>query len=276
MTAKEVKERLASRHPTSMGEWCFWEEALTHIDAFAYGTWRTSKCVGAEGIGKVRHARVSYEVKVSRADLRQELWGRVSKGRVKYGPWPDKASHALDVSHFFFLATPAGLLTKEERERREPPADGTGLWLPPECGLVEVHATQTRVPVKAPRRTPRELHPGEISSLIRLGVNPAKVRNAESIAAGLRDQVRRAERRAEFERGAAAHAHTERERLAAIVNARASVPIGSAWRTKHAGVWVVTSVNEDRSVVLRHDTTGWDLGTKVETVANLLVGYERV
>jgi hypothetical protein len=56
----------------------------------------------------VSYPRVGYEVKISRADLRQELLN------------PGKRVFALGFCHEFYLAVPKGLLTREEIDWQEP------------------------------------------------------------------------------------------------------------------------------------------------------------
>ena len=166
MTAKEVLAALEARHEKAgPGAWVCLREALSGwstmsggIDLLALGVWKTSKVGGCPGIGRglATHPRVAYEVKVSRSDFRKELEGyepgaaalrAYAEGSRRSYPrsapaWPDKQADALRLTNYFVFATPKGLLTHEEVERREPWPPGSRhkgkLWLPKEAGLVEV------------------------------------------------------------------------------------------------------------------------------------------
>lgn len=188
MKAEEVKAALNRRHgqDTASGMWVGIEEAFSGfqsagggIDYFAIGVWRSAKAPGLPGAGgkKTANAIVSYEVKVSRADFRKELYGvKPKKGTWQYrhyggrekGAWPSKAYWALQRSHYFMFAVPKGLLKDEEIETRQRPLrtcnqcggtaeypnvighltetcegdwedpKGRPLWLPENVGLIEV------------------------------------------------------------------------------------------------------------------------------------------
>jgi len=74
-----------------------------------------------------KHERVVYEIKVSRNDFLHE---------IKH---PEKREQALQLSNYFYFATPKGLVDEAE--------------IPPECGLIEVDTElKTRVIKKAPFR----------------------------------------------------------------------------------------------------------------------------
>jgi len=112
MTAAEVKAALRGRHPATQrngmvtipGAWTTVEE-YKGIDLLAFSA-HSSPGRGAQR--GVRYPRVGYEVKVSRADLRQELLA------------PGKRLAALAFCHEFYFAVPRGLLTKEELAWEEP------------------------------------------------------------------------------------------------------------------------------------------------------------
>ena len=112
MTAAEVKAALRSRHPatqingliTTPGPWTTIEE-YRGIDLLAFSAHSTPGRGAQRGVS---YPRVGYEVKVSRADLRQELLH------------PEKRSLALDFCHEFYFAVPRGLLSKEELAWQEP------------------------------------------------------------------------------------------------------------------------------------------------------------
>jgi hypothetical protein len=76
-----------------------------------------------------KHERIAYEIKVSRGDFLHEIKN------------PEKREQALELSNYFYFATPKGLVDVDE--------------IPPECGLIEVdHDLNTRIKLKAPfRRT---------------------------------------------------------------------------------------------------------------------------
>lgn len=196
MNATEVKNALRTRH--AAGEWvCIdeafggWASAGGGIDLLAMGVWQTAKAPGLPCAGKVKHdypsrnaeawsevdARnpiVAYEVKVSRSDMRRELYGYQPGANAKswntrgVRPWPEKAKHAIARSHYFMFAIPQGLLTEQELTFRSPQAD-RALWVPPEAGLVEVDEHGTcRVRVKAPDpRKPQDWTRHELAELLR-------------------------------------------------------------------------------------------------------------
>lgn len=204
MKACEVKAALAQRHGSEYGSgaWVCIEEAFSGfatmsggIDLLAIGVWKTARAAGLPQAGKCHHNRqepewdarnpiVAYEVKVSRADFRRELYGYTPGSNASWRSrpvpaWPTKAAGALERSHYFMFAVPAGLLKGEEIERREKPADGKGLWVPPEAGLIEVDDAGCHVRVDAPRRPcPPPLGRHEIAELIRHAVDP----NSERLA----------------------------------------------------------------------------------------------
>lgn len=101
MTAREVKEALYARHFASAaqmpGPWTCIEE-FRGIDLLAFSAWSTQE----------KYARVGYEVKVSRSDLRSELLN------------PGKRAHNVAWCNTFYLAVPKGLLTDEEIAWAEP------------------------------------------------------------------------------------------------------------------------------------------------------------
>lgn len=110
MTAEDVKDAIRRRHPATQfmggrkvpGQWTVIPE-LNNIDLVAFSA------VGSPqpSIG-VRYPRIGYEVKVSRADLRREL--------LK----PSKRAYAVSWCHAFYIATPKGLLSREELAFEEP------------------------------------------------------------------------------------------------------------------------------------------------------------
>jgi hypothetical protein len=127
---------LAAAHP--MPAWVTYREASLgvqgrRIDMFAM------RC-RQSGRG---YRRVAYEVKVSRADFLQEL-------RL-----PHKRAHALDLSHEFYFACPAGMIRPGET--------------PSECGLVWVHERRAHPEVvrRAPLREARPFSDREVAYLAR-------------------------------------------------------------------------------------------------------------
>lgn len=103
MTAAQVKNRLYSRHPASSaqmpGAWTCIEE-WRNIDFLAFSAWASAS--GG------RYARIGYEVKVSRSDLRSELLR------------PSKRAENVAWCNEFYLAVPKGLLTADEMAYEEP------------------------------------------------------------------------------------------------------------------------------------------------------------
>lgn len=217
LKARDVLDALLVRHGIEAGDgswacveeaFCGWRSAGGGIDLFAMAVHTSARRSGLAGpvhgpgyVARPKHPVVAYEVKVSRSDFRREVdgvpdrfWTEESRAKhwmgryVKDGDlkergrpgWPSKARHALDRSNYFVFATPKGLLTKEERERREPWGDASKrLWLPPEAGLFEVGARGgVTVAVPAPLRAARDLRTEEIAELIRHGTTPATMRNA--------------------------------------------------------------------------------------------------
>lgn len=106
----EIMAALRGRHRDSRA-WAYFEElrvgtgyrdgAEQRLDAWAMSLWPSKGLV-----------RITYEVKVSRADFRRELKA------------PLKRRIGLLYSNLFYFVTPVGLLKPEE--------------IPPECGLIEV------------------------------------------------------------------------------------------------------------------------------------------
>lgn len=112
MTANELKELLRSRHPATQqlgrelipGPWTVIEE-WQGIDLLAFSAHARPASGGLPG---VRYPRVGYEVKISRSDLRRELLD------------PSKRMRNVSWCNAFYLATPKGLLSKEELSFEEP------------------------------------------------------------------------------------------------------------------------------------------------------------
>ncbi len=101
LDARAVKSALYARHPGSGGQmpgpWTVIEEYRC-IDLLAFSAWSSA--------GK--YARVGYEVKVSRADMRSELLN------------PSKRAHNVEWCNEFYFAVPAGLLGPYEETWQEP------------------------------------------------------------------------------------------------------------------------------------------------------------
>lgn len=204
MKAPEVKAAIARRHGSdnASGAWVCIEEAFSGfarsgggIDVLALGVWQTAKLAGLPKAGRfgaigsdwdATNPIVAYEVKVSRADMRRELYGYQPGPKAKPGtrsvpPWPTKQHFALDASHYFMFAVPKGLLKDEEINRREKPADGKGLWLPSETGLIEVDGGGCHVRVDAPlRSSPKRRSRHEVAELFRHVTNPNSEREARA------------------------------------------------------------------------------------------------
>lgn len=103
MTAVQVKDALYARHFASSeqmpGAWTCVEE-WRNIDLLAFSAWASTPG-GA-------YARIGYEVKVSRSDLRTEL--------LK----PEKRRRNVEWCNEFYFAVPSHLLTAEELAWEEP------------------------------------------------------------------------------------------------------------------------------------------------------------
>ena len=201
MTAEEVKDALRKRHgcETGKGEWVCIEEAFSGwssfgggIDLLAIGAWRSAKAPGLSNCGKVRqfdtrNPLVAYEVKVSRADMRRELYGYTPGPKTKWRtravlPWPGKAYFAIDRTNYFMFAVPAGMLSDEEIKRRVPTdAKRNNLFVPKGVGLVEVTGAGCRVRVPAAPKNARPLNSAEIGELIRHAVDPNQLRKAREL-----------------------------------------------------------------------------------------------
>lgn len=137
MKSKDVIKALKKRHGAVGREWAFFEELRAgtgygtfdykkgkkkpfnpeqRLDAWAINLWPSKN-----------YERIAYEVKVSRADFINEIKN------------PDKRQQALDLSNYFYFATPKGLVSIEE--------------IPEECGLIEIDKDlNTRIKKKAPYR----------------------------------------------------------------------------------------------------------------------------
>lgn len=216
MNATDIKAALIRRHSAREGEWVCVEEAFSGwtsrsggIDLLAIGAWQTAKAKGLPGCGLKARPRygnleprtvdtsypmVAYEVKVSRADFRRDLYGPGTKAKpAPIKAWPYKQADALAQSHYFMFAVPKGLLKDDEIELRMPPQQGRGLWLPPEAGLIEVSESgRCFVRVDAPRREcPPPLPRAMIAELLRHGLDPASVRRLRSDNKYLRGEVDR-------------------------------------------------------------------------------------
>jgi hypothetical protein len=119
VNAADVKQALYRRHPAlnqfgGPGPWTCTEE-WANIDFLAFAA--NSKPTPA----RARHARIGYEVKVSRGDYRAEVLS------------PLKRAAAVAFCHEFYFATPAGLLNDTEKEYVEPewePGDFTRMPCP--------------------------------------------------------------------------------------------------------------------------------------------------
>lgn len=101
LDARAVKDALYSRHPGHGGQfpgaWTCIEE-WRNIDFLAFSAWSSAG----------RYSRIGYEVKVSRADLRNEL--------LK----PHKRAANVEWCNEFYFAVPRGLLDKDEIDWVEP------------------------------------------------------------------------------------------------------------------------------------------------------------
>jgi len=117
--ARAVKHGLYGRHPGSGGQmpgpWTCIEE-WRGIDFLAFSAWSSVE----------KYARVGYEVKVSRSDMRSELLN------------PGKRQANVEWCNSFYFALPKGLLTAEELAFEEPewaPEDWRGERCPGLSGV---------------------------------------------------------------------------------------------------------------------------------------------
>lgn len=101
MDARGVKAALRGRHPGSGGQmpgpWTCVEE-WRGIDLLAFSAWSSAES----------YARVGYEVKVSRSDMRNELLR------------PHKRAENVAWCNSFYFAVPKGMLTDEELAFKQP------------------------------------------------------------------------------------------------------------------------------------------------------------
>lgn len=101
MNARQVKHALYARHHASgeqmPGAWTVIEE-WRNIDLLAFSAWSSAN----------NYARIGYEVKVSRADMRAELLN------------PGKRARNVAWCNAFYFAVPEGLLTEDEIGFTEP------------------------------------------------------------------------------------------------------------------------------------------------------------
>jgi hypothetical protein len=180
VTAAELKAALRRHHAAQGdGAWVCVDEAFGGwasmgggIDLLAVGVWKSARAPGLAGITSVDtdNPLVAYEVKVSRADFRRELYGYTPGPNAKWRtravlPWPAKAQPALDRTHYFVFAVPAGLLKADEVVRRGP--DEGLLYVPEGVGLVVVDGGRVHVKVKAEPRSPRTWTRHETAELLR-------------------------------------------------------------------------------------------------------------
>lgn len=178
LKAADVRDALHRRHSLRAGEWVCIPEAFSGyntasggIDLLAVGAWRSAKAKGLPGAGNTgkMNVVVAYEIKVSRADFRRDLYGyapqpgtRGHRFHRSVEPWPAKQYDALRLTNYFMFAVPRGLLHDDEIERREPwragdllgePPRRGALYLPAEVGLLEVDERgHCRVRADAPYR----------------------------------------------------------------------------------------------------------------------------
>lgn len=136
MNARDVKDALYGRHPASGGQmpgaWTVLEE-WQGIDLLAFSAWSSVSS----------YARVGYEVKVSRSDLRRELLN------------PHKRSHNVAWCNEFYFAVPRGLLTPEEVAYQEP------AWEPGDFMRAPCRYARGSADCPEPRTWPGPCHRGK-------------------------------------------------------------------------------------------------------------------
>ena len=143
MNSREVLDTLGRHYPTRSGAWTFVEELAIpccrevdwmgggRIDAFAVACWASLK-----------YERHAFEVKVSRADLRNELAN------------PYKRSAAVGLSNRFYFVLAAGI-------------DWLDLPMPEDCGVMVAHSRGITIARKAPHRDVPPLPAPVVASLVR-------------------------------------------------------------------------------------------------------------
>lgn len=97
--------------------------------------------------------KIAFEVKISRSDFLHEI------------NTPDKRKAALELSNYYYFATPKGLVKPEE--------------IPPECGLVEIDMDSEKLKwnVKAPLRETKEPSWRFLAQLARTANGGTKIAN---------------------------------------------------------------------------------------------------
>jgi hypothetical protein len=159
MKAIDVLEALEKRHSPLGREWAFYGElrAGTGYSTYDYvkqqrNPYNPEQRFDAWAINlfpSKKHERIVYEIKVSRGDFLHEIKN------------PEKRKQALDLSNYFYFATPKGLVRPEE--------------IPSECGLIEISEDLTsRIKVRAPYRETDGLTWQFLSSVARRGMKVSK------------------------------------------------------------------------------------------------------
>jgi hypothetical protein len=157
LKAKDVVKALEKRHGadklnTTGREWAFFAElrAGTGYSTYDYEQkkrkpFNPEQRFDAWAINlypSKKHERIVYEIKVSRSDFLHEIKN------------PDKREQALNLSNYFYFATPKGLVSIDE--------------IPDECGLIELDDDlTTKVIKKAPYRNSEHLSWQFVCSLAR-------------------------------------------------------------------------------------------------------------
>lgn len=195
-------DALRAHYEGMNSEWIVLRE-VWGIDALAWGMSRGQRAP--------YYRRVAYEVKVSREDFRNDLKA-----------WPGKQRYAMQMSHQWLFAVPAGLLNDDEIRSKGPddvyaqlalarPRCRSPLWVPERAGLAEVHPRGRVVIRRRPetRHTVEELTPSMIATLIRHVPRGTRryddyaLQEAQADAKAARAQAKQDEARADRIRGRA-------------------------------------------------------------------------
>jgi hypothetical protein len=203
MKTPEVMAALRARHGDTHA-WVTVEEAhrIDFLALACHGAYSDRRAARMKC--DAHHPWIGYEVKVSRADFRNEI------------KKPEKRAYAVAVTHEFYFCAPAGLIRPEE--------------VPEDCGLVEVHATGTSVKVRAPITEAEPMSHLHLAQMFRHGINPAFIRNYADRAAHARYMARQGDE-------AVKKAKRREDELGRLLEEYAGslVTVGSRWVSRKPG-----------------------------------------
>lgn len=212
-------------------------------------------------------------------DLRHEHFAREpcegrchrSRGQRLAGRYGDWRSESWIVCE---ICGGKGYAKKSEVERKFPT-----LWIPKGCGLVEVTSGGSRIRKRAPLRRAKPISHYHTALLLRHGVDPSVVRNAEIKLASARYGARVANEEREH---AVAELALAKNILAEALGGQISP--GSRWRPRpgarefsrafsrqRAEIEVIVSDVTDRTV--RYESPEWNWSPRME-VGDFLLAYQ--